>query len=284
MITKNDITKIDARRYKKFINKFNKYEIYLAQCDRLYDLCNNETKEFYQPYLNIIKNTTVLLKELHLDNPLDASKTYEYLLWNGYFSQNKHFTYNDDTFINPLVPGTDIMLGKAVCLNNAEMLTRVLQELNIESYLIGAYYNIPKQNLKEKNNTTLKDKALAYMDELKIKNILYGNHALTLIKNNNKFFLDDPTGQLVLNFEMKINPWLFITNNDNITYNKTKEIILTTYKYSNEEIITEQYLLTSFYKVNTILRENKNLLNDFYGENKKDIDIICKTLKKEKKY
>ena len=75
-----------------------------------------------------------------------------------------------------------------------------------------------------------------------------------------------------------------LKNNDNITYEKTKDIILNTYKYSDEKVITKDELEFSFYKVNTILRENENLLNDFHDENKKDINIICKTLKKEKKY
>ena len=37
MITKNDINKIDAKRYKKFKKKFDKETIFLAQCNRLYD-------------------------------------------------------------------------------------------------------------------------------------------------------------------------------------------------------------------------------------------------------
>ena len=78
------------------------------------------------------------------------------------------------------------------------------------------------------------------LDELKLDNILYGNHALTLIKDNNtnKFFLDDPTGLMVLNFngflnaceivkniEMEINPWVFIGSNDKITYDKIEVVI-----------------------------------------------------------
>ena len=89
---------------------------------------------------------------------------------------------------------------------------------------------------------------------------------------------------IVDNIEMKVNPWLFIESNDNINYDKTKEIILKTYKYSNEEIITGKDLIISVYKVNEILKENEKLLNDFHNENKEDINIICKTLKKEKKY
>ena len=59
---------------------------------------NKDTNIFNYNYNSIIKRTAILINELNIKNPLDASIVFEYLLWNGYLSKDKDFQCSKNVF------------------------------------------------------------------------------------------------------------------------------------------------------------------------------------------
>ena len=69
-----------------------------------------------------------MVHELNLDNIYMQFYVFGYLLWNGYFSINKKYFYNDKAMLNEK---NTIFLGKGCCRHNAKLLQEVYSGLNI---------------------------------------------------------------------------------------------------------------------------------------------------------
>ncbi len=251
----------------------------------------NQTLEetAYNSYLNIVKKTANLIKEMNVTEPFLISACFSYLLWNGYLTKDKKIMYNFYNRINNLnMLGADIILGNSVCLNNSAMLVNVLEQFNFESYNIQI--NINKEiNLNSKIDN--KQNLIINNNEKKLTKVI-GNHSITIFKIIDKYYISDPTNISFLYLtnslkvkyaenskKFKIKPLLTPFFN-NIKSKKFYELFDNILNAKEEKIPLN--FKDDIYKVGKIVCEqNRNLLEDFFIENKQDMDIICKKLKKQ---
>jgi len=257
----------------------------------------SEQKDFYIAYKNIIKKTAKLINELGITDPFHASVIFEYLLWNGFLSKDKTLVYDITNRKNNIaLTGADIMRGNSVCLNNSDMLTSVLNQMDIRSYILGCSVKPTKETLKYKPNIernikqpTFKDKIIQKLGTLPPLKYL-GNHAITMFEYNGVYYISDPTSLAFLNFndfmkakyvgsdlEVTIKPWISLCL-QSIPKDKFKEIITKTLIQSNTQLLNLDLIKEFSENALEICQENSNLLDDFHTDNVNDIDIICKTL------
>lgn len=173
----------------------------------LSEISSNNRDLYHQAFENydsLLQKTIELGRELKLTNSLALSNLYTFLLWKGYFSLYKEHKYSiNDRKI--LIDGffTEIIEGMGVCLNYSAMLNDLLIEANFSSTMI-----INKANKMERDYTPLernieKSKIFNYLRmniiQLAFKNI--SNHACTLIKENNQFYIYDATNLAIFQLD-----------------------------------------------------------------------------------
>lgn len=283
-------------KYDKFMDFYSD-----AMINMYSDLLNerfkvNEKLSFYHAYKNIIKKTAKLINELGINDPFHASVIFEYLLWNGYFSKDNSLVYNlNNRKCNIAALGADIMLGNSVCLNNSDMLTKVLNEMGINSYTVAGSLKHCEGNLEytldiKRNIAFIEPNMLNIID--KIKALIFqkyvGNHAITMFEYDGNYSLIDPTGLAFLNFNGFLNAKYVGSDFDfiikpyvslilkYIPKENFKEIIIKTYNQNSN--LTVDFVKEISEESLEICRNNSNLLADFHTENLNDIDVVCKTL------
>lgn len=216
-----------------------------------------------------VNNISELLKETILENIHQEFYLFCYLLWNGYFSVDKTFSYNNRDIIDE---DNQVFLGYACCRHNAWLLTEVLKKNDIYAFNTAIHldkYKSTSFDIERKIETISTRKTPK--DEV--------NHLVTTVKINDSVFLLDPTNPceseiiksakvIPLTGEYKINRKLLDYELEYYLYNNyplrkkctvTKEDIILDYK------IAKEYCL-----------KNKNLFDDFYDENKNNYDKIKK--------
>lgn len=158
------------------------------------------TECFYPELLNKMKQ---LAGELGLNNSLELSNLYTYLMWNGYLSKSKSNIYKTEG--RKLIRGlyfADLMDGIGVCLNHSDMLTDFLNVCGYESAVINNYFgkdvefnyrlDIERKTAKD----SLKRKILYLFVASIIKKI--GNHAFSLVVDKEKLYIYDSTNFMLL--------------------------------------------------------------------------------------
>lgn len=307
MIYKSDSLCKNSENTNKSIHKYSKEEIekYIAFYKQ--NIENKDINIFNYNYNSIIKRTANLIKELNITNPIETSVIFEYLLWNGYFSKNKKICFSKyNRIINLTALGADIMRGKTVCLNNSDMLSRLLRELKYTSYMIACNINLNqnsnicyKPNIKQIKVEKKKHPNIIDMTKRKKLNnlcneIVDGNHISSIVFYNNQYFVIDPTNLGIMHLDNFSKAKFYFSN-------ITAEILLwpllaleglSEKEFSkiinyqninldeNHSTITESlnYINISSNAVE-LCKKNLSLINDFYIANYQDIDSICKTLK-----
>lgn len=294
-----EMTKEQARKYKKFI------EFYSDDIIHMYSQLLKEhresvkEKEYYQAYLNIVKKTARLIKELGIKDPFCASIVFQYLLWKGYLSKDRRLVYSiSDRMNNIAITGADIMRGKSVCLNNADMQTRVLREMELEAYLLGckvdpkatSHFEYKPDIERQIEKTKWKEQLIQkIIGATSLKNI--GNHAVTLFQFKSLYLISDPTSLAFANFsdflkaryvgstlEMEIKPWLSLALGE-VPEKEFRTIITETFAGSDTQLLTVPIVKGFYEETMELCRKNHFLLDDFHDENIPDIEVICKTLK-----
>ncbi len=302
MITWEKMTQNQKDRYLKFKEFYNQETIEkLGSLLFQYEM-ETMNSSYYDSYQTIVEKTAKLLKELHTDNPLLASIAFEYLLWGGYFSTNETLKYTLSDRINNLtVPGADIMRGKSVCLNNADMLADILTKMGEQAYPIACYIpknfkldKIEKPNIERQveKKVSLGYKIAAASISLLMRRI--GNHAVTFIKSNDTFYVSDPTNLVFANVtdflkmkyvgteaEIELKPWLSLIIGDMPEYEFT-HFFLEAMVLSDKPVLTKDLVDRANNVVIELYRNNEPLLRDFHDDITTDIEIVSKSLKKEK--
>lgn len=160
-------------------------------------------------YTKVLKNYSVLANELHISSALELSHLFTYMLWNGYYSTTKNHCYstkNRTTTIN--LTFLDIIKGSGVCLNYSECLENYLTICGKESTVllcdvpkIRSIQRDYKPQIEQKYESNNIERLKIPIYSLLMRKILKfnANHAITLIKENGKFFAYDPTNLLLLN-------------------------------------------------------------------------------------
>ena len=270
---------------------------------------NEKEGTYLNAYKEIISKTADLLKYIKMDNPLDALLIFQYLLWNGYFSKDKNFKYSQDNRFNALDAfGADIMRGYSVCLNNSDMLTRVLNSLDIPSRILCCSTNelkLPNDNriLKPNDNQFVKHIDNSSPWENFLINHIIGNHAIVVFNHEDLDYVIDPTNC----YFIKPSGYkkLKFFNTDNILKIKKRtsvllnslsnpleersaiskdldHILLNLFMQSKSKSskINKEFLSDIYYKAIKSYATNIELFKDFHTEITPQIDTICKTLRR----
>lgn len=300
MLTIEQMTEEQKKKYEKFKNFYspNMIKTYSQAFQKHREIASSEL--YYRAYLNIVKKTAQLIKECGINDPLCASVIYEYLLWNGYLSKDHNLVYSISNRMNNIaVTGADVVRGKSVCLNNADMLASILREMGLEAYLLGCKVNPktpanleykPDINRQIEKEISMKNRILDGIAKVTpLKNI--GNHAVTLFKFESMYFISDPTTLAFANFndflkaryvgsslEIDIKPWLLLMVGK-VPKEDFYRIILETYIKSDKQPLTVSMIKVLYEEVIEYCKRNQSLLDDFHNESLEDIDIVCKTLK-----
>ena len=271
-------------------------------------------KPFIISYKNIVDKTSAFLNsELLVEDPITASVIFEYLLWNGYFSKNNFYQYRMDERINNFSGfGADIMRGNGVCLNNATMLSDVLKSMDYNACTSVCYVHENAEIPDEKREKMPIDRSVykgnTLLEKLKVKKAILasyalrpitkkvGNHAIVLSEYNGEFYGIDPTNlcfmthsnenQLqslngLVDFDLKPT-FTHYLNSDEV--DNIKEMYENMNKFANKDVsFLAGNSIKDFYQEKVEFCDSKkNILKDFHEECLNDIDIVCKTLTKNK--
>ena len=97
-----------------------------------------------------VQEEAELIKKI---SPNPDNKTYMsiyyYLVWNGYFSANHQFVFNNNTTDLLVEPSIAIACGNGVCRNLCAHLKKILEVINKKEslVLVGTKYNYKRRNL-----------------------------------------------------------------------------------------------------------------------------------------
>ena len=240
----------------------------------------NVYKESLNFYKLILENYKNLANEFKLDSSLELSQFLSYLLWNGYLSASKEHYYNPKGRL--MIYGLysfDVIKGRGVCLDYAELLNNYLQicdkkssilacKLPANKNLIDCFYK-PKIERKAKNNyKSLKNKILSPLENF------IGNHAINLIEENDNIYAYDITNLSAFNLEnpstaaivngvgkIQIKPLVsFVLSPEADRYNIFDKLY---YNEFTSSLSSEEYV-NSFEKINDIVNGNLGLIEDAY--------------------
>lgn len=161
-----------------------------------------------QEYNSITDDFSDFLNENDIIEPSEIFDYYSYALWNGYLSNNHKFEYDVNRAFLIDYYGLDCIDGKAVCLNEADMLTDIYRKFGYEAYTIGCYVDVDHSEVNpircgKKIERSINDDANDFITEffynaaassnVKFISKIFGNHAITCVKYNDEYYFYDPT-------------------------------------------------------------------------------------------
>lgn len=302
---KSSYTPEQLDKYKNIINFYKDYgSIFKAVYDNFYESSVNE--DYYKAYHEIIKRTAALCDKFTLESyPLSIALIYEYLLWGGYLSKDHRYAYDTSNRVNNLAcTGADIMRGHGVCLNHADMLANLYRELGYEAHMIGMSINsaIDKLDIWKPEIERKVDKNSKLMRWIGFTPLFqkFGNHAITIVKKD-VYELFDPTSLAVLTpadvlkakfvgtdvlFDLKAWDLLALegleeSKEKSEVSNVTNVLFAQGVSNVNISLPLDEYKMVCT-RIIEFLKQNENVLNEFYESNCKDIDIVCRTLTNER--
>lgn len=286
----NDLTKetkehlmYEIKAHPFFLNKLW-WLIDEATDARKYSKCaiynrNQCCIEIMTIYKSLLEKMSTLAKELNINNSLELSILFSYLLWNGYLSKEKILEYkenNDHEIVGLLF--LNIINGTGVCRNYSEMLKDFLNYCGYKSVILANYLsdNIQidyRMEINKKYGYTNSNE-----DMFKRKK---ANHAFNLIEDNG-LYIYDPTNLL----------WYFLENvNSSILVNGKGKSIIYPYRsydfcYSKDDeklldrLFSDEKFVPPYHKADFIstsevnlelIKNSTSLLNDFYNEARSDL-------------
>lgn len=267
-------------------------------------------------YNNLISNCSNLIKEGNFTNPVQCMGAFCYILNNGYLSSEKKYGYSYDVVKNRLITnlnGTSIMAGCGNCENSAVLFAEVLKEYGYNAYCGINYFDFDSfdydfdaiekyKNTYELLETHLENK---FNDE---ENILFqsflgldvfstfcydmfsnesNNHASTIVVDSQNSYLLDPTNFVSFDLvsdesgDLKVNDSCYT---EDVDLSKTYSLgYLSKNNVMNiiEGVQKDQGFLTKDYSMDfeigvTWVSENRDMLEKFYEDNKKNLDLASK--------
>lgn len=275
----------------------------------LKDDSNKPYREIYKEslisYQNILNTYKELAEYLNIDSSLELSHLFSYLLWNGYFSVTKTHSYKlQDRLLLPSMHSFDVINGQGVCLAYSELLNNFLKTCKKESALLecyvptkkGAIKPIYRPNIKRNIESNIKSKMLTKALFVLLSGLIKktGNHAVTLIKENDKTFIYDPTNLYILNIkdsktasiingegEFQIKPISSLLVDSTVDPNRIFETLF------NENIkpaYTQNDIYLTFEKIVNLAKNNSELLDETYREIQSDLETIHEETKQNGSY
>lgn len=231
---------------------------------------NNEKEEFEK----IIQKAAKLNKELKIDSSLQSCNLFSYLLWNGYFSKDKTFRYQDFDIINERAK--NVMLGYGCCRNIASLLSYYLYENNIQTEKIYTYFN-PKR-ISITDEPKINRKVILEKSEEKEKKVF---HVSNLVKDDEKCYVYDATNLCISRLKNDKIKMINGRGCQNINFDllmsqrnveKYKELSKKTY-------IKKEEFIKQFEDDIIFFKENENLLDAFYSDINEEIINVGNKIK-----
>lgn len=265
-------------------------------------LSAQESLQFYEQfsslkdrYTKVLKNYKILASELHISSALELSHLFTYMLWNGYYSDTQEHRYNmkNRTLINNFT-FLDVIKGSGVCLNYSECLQDYLLTCGKDASIL--FCSVPKDKsfqrdykpqIEQKRAKNRRERFNLSILSLLANKILKfdGNHAITLIKDEDKFFAYDPTNLLVLNIlnaktsevingkgNFKLYPNLSLCMNANLNSFPLIEELL---NKENPQAYNRKEIIFSFENTMETIANNILLLDDAYANIHSDLHYIA---------
>lgn len=175
-------------------------------------------------YEDFIKNYAKLNKMFDLSDPVQIYTMFHYLLWKGYLSKDKSFTFSTERAKEiGYLDGANVITGTSICRQIALMLRDILIQEGISSGTLGVYDKPPtidisfldeskysEEDLLDSINKITNSESFDYAmevlktntsieikphrkDILDLINSLRGNHCITFASKNEKNYFLDPT-------------------------------------------------------------------------------------------
>lgn len=249
------------------------------------DICYKEIMAIYK---SLLEKVSKLAKELNMNNSLELSILFSYLLWNGYLSKTKTHEYKE--FEGPLLMGmnfTDISNGIGVCRNYSEMLKDFLNNCGYQSVMLANYLD---DDIKVDYKMNITERRIYNIPSNTNFTRKKANHAFNLIEDNGLYIYDSTN---LLLYDLKnINSSVLINGKGKnkiypyqcygYCYSKDDEKLLD--RLFTEEDFTSPYTKTDFISTSEVnlelIKNNTSLLEDFYTEARQDIVGISEKTKK----
>lgn len=251
---------------------------------------SNEALDIYYP--DVLQKMRNLAVELGLNDSLELSNLYSYLLWNGYLSKDKKnaFSAQDRNVIFGMF-FSDVMNGKSVCLNHSDMLKDFLNICGYDAASLITYVGKDVDlDYRARINRDIEDFSLAF----KTLNLFmsshskaFGNHALTLVRDNDRLVVHDSTNLAL--FGVKNASSIELINGSGVCkLNPMASCVINSGTESELRAISGLYEVADFQapysRKDFIFTSEENvelfndsiaLLDDFYDEVKPSIMGIC---------
>lgn len=218
-------------------------------------------------HYDCVINISQLFEELGLNNIHQQFYVFCYLLWNGYFSIDKSYVYDNKNIVDE---DNTIFLGRGCCRHNSELMEEVFKLLDIEAREMG----LRVKKIEPQRLIRIKRKIECFEEP---SDLSRGecNHSVTLVGDSSAYFLFDSTNLIeceILNKsklvsfggEYKVNRRTF-----------SKELIEVSYHAINRKpTMSESLLISNYEKARDVCEKNKNLFNDFYDDNHPNYEKI----------
>ncbi len=248
-------------------------------------------------YNHVLENYKKLAQEFKLNSSLDLSHLLTYMLWNGYFSVSKEHSYQlQDRKLLPGMYSFDVINGKGVCLAYAELLHNYLEVCDKNSALLICKVPTKKKAIScdyspeiERNiSSNAKGKVISGFVTFLLRGLInkIGNHAITLIEENEKIYAYDPTNLYALNIknaveaslingkgEYKLNPLTTLMIDCNADPHHIYEKLLTN---DIKPALSRKEFIFSFENLMELINSNIGLLDDAYDNIHSDLEHIAK--------
>ena len=227
----------------------------------------------------IVLNISKLIKELNLDNVHEQFYAFCYLLWNGYFSIDKKYFYNN---VDIKDEENTIFLGRGCCRHNSKLLAEVFDALPF-LYDSGEFRRIIAKEIGIR---------LFEFDLTPIMNVDFEieendynesdykkdecDHSVTVVSTDTGAFLFDPT--LLTECEILKRGKLLCVNGEYIVnkkiFRRGINYELAFHHFSKKNTITKDEIIYSYNRASDICINNKKIFNDFYDDNHKNYEKI----------
>lgn len=267
-----------------------------ARKNGLYDSLNRNENcyEIMEEYMSLLEKMSYLAKELNLNNSLELSVLFSYLLWNGYLSKRKVHKFQSEN--RKMIAGllfADITDGIGVCLNYSEMLKDFLKYCGYQSIILLNHFD---------NNTKIdyimnigRIKSDDSQSKERNFNVKKADHTFNLIEENNKLYIYDSTNLLLYN----INDWNSASLINGRGKNKLFPYASYSFCYSKDdrdlidklfigEKLIPPYTKEDFISISEvnleIIKNSTFLLEDFYVEARPYIVGVSEETNKIMKY
>lgn len=249
-------------------------------------------------YYDLLDRLKLLGDDLKLNDSLELSNLFTYMLWNGYFSKTHHHAYKTGGVFDLRQLAFYIFEGYGVCMQYASMLTDFLNRSGIDSSTLINYLKINDKidlNLSELDRDII---GILYNDILygmatKISPIV-GNHAVTLTNLDGNYYLYDPTNLLFFNIkdqrsgevidekgEIDFKPFFSYAMSLERKDTKALDALLTNDSF--EKPVDVKLFENTWNSNFELFENNKSLLEDFYTDSFENINYLSDHLDKSGK-